>query len=143
MDPEKLEVKDIYSPLVDLAIHSQENKLNLFSSFLFFQSILLLAWATVWQMSSVPGRRLILLAFSLFGGLISIMWAGLGSDYADSARQLFKSAANLEKYFPPEVACHPMTERENTLASQITVATQRKASNCPCYMGFCCSVHHA
>lgn len=79
----QLDVKDLYGPLVELAIHGQDNKLNLFSSFLFFQSILLLAWATVWQ-TDMGGRLPILLAISVFGTVSSIVWAAMGPDYAES-----------------------------------------------------------
>src|SRR5881227_698717 len=60
--------------------NTQDNKLNLFSSFLFFQSILLLAWATVWQ-TELAGRNTILLVFSIFGVISSGPWAVTGSDY--------------------------------------------------------------
>jgi hypothetical protein len=94
---EKLKVKDIYAPLVALVTHGQDNKLNLFSSFLFFQSILLLAWATVWQIQRQPERDAILMVFSVFGIVSSVLWAMLGSDYADASQQFSDAAEELEK----------------------------------------------
>jgi len=95
-----LKIADIYEPLILLAIHGQDNKLNLFSCFLFFQSILLLAWATVWQISS-SGRTWILLIFSGFGMFSSLIWAELGTDYNNAARRYWEAVADFEsKYFP-------------------------------------------
>jgi len=82
---ERIQIADLYGPLIELAIHGQDNKLNLLSSFLFFQSILLLAWATVWQVS-LPGRIWILLLLTAFGVFSSIIWAKLGNDYDKAAR---------------------------------------------------------
>ena len=92
----KLKVQDIYGPLVELVTHGQDNKLNLFSSFLFFQSILLLAWATVWQIKQ-PGRDAILMAFSVFGIVSSVLWALIGSDYANASRGFSDVAEGFEK----------------------------------------------
>ena len=114
---QKLQVADIYGPLIELGIHGQENRLNLFSSFLFFQSVLLLAWATVWQVSW-PGRTWILLIFSGFGIFSSVVWAVLSSDYADAARRFVKTGADFEKkYFPSGVA-HVLAAREEIIASK-------------------------
>ncbi len=99
----RLNAKEIYAPLVELVIHGQDNKLNLFSSFLFFQSILLLAWATVWQ-TELAGRNTILLVFSIFGVISSGPWAVTGSDYADASRQFCDVAEELEKrHFPNDI----------------------------------------
>jgi hypothetical protein len=99
VDPkQELEVRDIYASVVDLAIHSQDNRMNLFSSFLFFQSVLLLAWATIWQTGGDAARGPILLVLSVFGTLSSVLWGALGSDYANSGRQFSQAAADLEKY---------------------------------------------
>ena len=93
--------KDIYPSLVDLAIHGQDNKLNLFSGFLFFQSILLLAWATVWQVKG-DGKCWILAALSLFGTLSSFAWAFLERDYANASESVSKAAVWYENQHFPE-----------------------------------------
>jgi hypothetical protein len=120
----KLEVSDIYGPLIELTIHGQDNKLNLFSSFLFFQSILLLAWATVWQIS-LPGRTWILLIFSSFGIFSSVIWAILSSDYANAGRRFSETGAQFEdRYFPLGVP-HFLSAREEIVASKPTWKTGR------------------
>jgi hypothetical protein len=99
-DPsEPLLPSDIYPSLVELTIHGQDNKLNLFSGFLFFQSVLLLAWATVWQMDK-SGRCLILALLSLFGSLSSVVWALLESDYEQASTDFSKAAADIEMHAP-------------------------------------------
>jgi hypothetical protein len=113
----QLQPADIYGPLVELAIHGQDNKLNLFSSFLFFQSIFLLAWTTVWQME-INGRIQILTALSVFGTVSSVVWATLGPDYANSARKFNQAAAGLEKYFPKEIP-HFLSDREETIRRKL------------------------
>jgi hypothetical protein len=114
-DPEegKLEPRDIYGPIVELAIHSQDNKINLFTSFLFFQSIFLLAWSTVWQME-IAGRLWILSILAAFGAGNSVVWAMLAPDYADSARKFSQAAAGLERYFPKAIP-HLISAREATI----------------------------
>lgn len=100
-DSNSLHPKDIYPSLVELVIHGQDNKLNLFSGFLFFQSILLLAWATVWQMDrSGTGRFCILGLLSLFGSLSSIVWALLETDYANASARFSDIAVEVEKHLP-------------------------------------------
>jgi hypothetical protein len=114
---QKLQISDIYGPLIELAIHGQDNKLNLFSSFLFFQSILLLAWATVWQIRS-PGRLWILFVFSGFGAFSSVIWAVLGGDYANSARRFSETGAEYEKNYFPNDAPSVLVAREKVVAGK-------------------------
>lgn len=113
---QKLQVADIYGPLIELAIHGQDNKLNLFSSFLFFQSILLLAWATIWQISASPGRTWILLTFSAFGIFSSVIWAVLSGDYANAARRFSETGAEFEKRYFPSGVPHFLGPREEIVA---------------------------
>jgi len=108
---QKLQIADIYGASIQLATHGQDNKLNLFSSFLVFQSILLLAWVTVWQAHS-PGGIWMLLIFSGFAVLSSVIWAALGRDYCDAAEGFNQTGAGFEKhYFPVEVS-HLLATRE-------------------------------
>jgi hypothetical protein len=113
----RLEIGDIYGPIIELGIHGQDNRLNLFSSFLFFQSILLLAWATVWQVS-LPGRTWILLRFSGFGMFSSVVWAMLSSDYANTARRFIETGAEIEKKYFPNGVSHVLEAREVIVASK-------------------------
>jgi hypothetical protein len=116
---EKLGVKDIYGPLIELVTHGQDNKLNLFSSFLFFQSILLLAWATVWQIQQAPGRDAILLVFSVFGIASSVLWARIGSDYADASRQFSDVAEEFEKLHFETGIPHFLSARGETVRKNV------------------------
>ena len=101
-DPEPIHPKEIYSTLVELVIHGQDNKLNLFSGFLFFQSVLLLAWATVWQMDQQHSRCPILALLSLFGFLSSVAWGILEFDYDDASKGFSKVADQIEQHLPPQ-----------------------------------------
>ncbi len=120
----KLNPKDVYATLVQLGIHGQDNKLNLLSSFLFFQSVLLLAWATVWQIECNAGRVQILHAFSFFGTLSSIVWFVLGLDYADASKQYSKAAEDLERHFENGLP-RPLTERHKKLDDKSPLATSK------------------
>jgi hypothetical protein len=115
---QRVQIADIYGPLVELIIHGQDNKLNLFSSFLFFQSILLLAWATVWQISSSPGRTWILLIFSAFGMFSSVVWAVLSGDYANAGRRFSEAGVQFERKFFPSGVSHFLEAREEIVASK-------------------------
>jgi hypothetical protein len=97
---EQPSAKEIYPSLVDLVIHAQDNKLNLFGNFLFFQSILLLAWATVWQIATNQHREFILGCLSVFGILSSIAWAFLEEDYAHAGHSANRIAVRSEKHLP-------------------------------------------
>ena len=105
-----LEPGDVFPSLVDVAIHSQENKLNLFSGFLFFQSILLLAWATIWQTCNA-GRNAILFVMAVFGAAASIPWAFLGWDYADASDHFNAAAVDFEETYRLFDSGRPLAER--------------------------------
>lgn len=127
-DPNRktLELGGVYQSLIELAIHGQDNKLNLFSSFLFFQSVLLLAWATVWQTTDNNARYAILVVLTCFGSLSSVLWAVLGSDYADSSDLFSCAAEKLEEFFPNEVKQRPLTERRRQRRGKGTFFTSRR-----------------
>ena len=68
-------------------------------------------------MASNPGRDAILLVFSCFGSLSSIVWAALAGNYAELQWHFEQAVVELEKgYFPEHVPLASVKRREKVLA---------------------------
>ena len=66
--------KELYPSLVQLRIHADSVTWNRFYNFLMFNSILVLAWATVYAAHPRPiGAWAVLVAFCFFGGLSGVV----------------------------------------------------------------------
>jgi len=100
---EKIDVKDIYSNLVQLTIHSEEIAWNRFNSFLLASSILIIAWATIYVAIDIPDKKIILLAICCFGFLISLFFSGLGY----RSRRFLQEHIRLGEYIEADPNCWP------------------------------------
>jgi hypothetical protein len=103
--------KELYPALVQLIIHAESVTWNRFYNFLMFNTILVLAWATVWVSGASQLKAVILVAISSLGGVSGVFWAALGyrgraflSDYMKMATDLEADsnvwAGEIEKYKP-------------------------------------------
>jgi hypothetical protein len=103
--------KELYPALVQLIIHAESVTWNRFYNFLMFNTILVLAWATVWVSGAPQLKAVILVAISSLGGVSGVFWAALGyrgraflSDYMKMAADLEADsnvwAGEIEKYKP-------------------------------------------
>ena len=93
--------KGLYPALVNLVIHGQENKLQTLNLYLLFNSIIIVAWATLF--SATPLILTVKIACTLFcslGILLAIIWMPLGWDYANASDHFSKSAECLENNLP-------------------------------------------
>ncbi len=76
---DKISPKVIYSGLLSLVIHAEAVRWNRFNNFLMVNSILLLAWATIYTYKDISLMRSIVLMLISFIGLFSgLIWSGLG-----------------------------------------------------------------
>lgn len=77
-DREVISVKEAYPILVQLVIHAESISWNRFYNFLMANSILVLAWATIFAAQRDRAySRAVLAAICLFGTTSGIAWAGL------------------------------------------------------------------
>jgi len=76
---EVVSAKEVYPALVQLAIHAESITWNRFYNFLMANSILVLAWATIFasSLSDRPGPKTVLAAICILGGASGVAWAGL------------------------------------------------------------------
>lgn len=76
---EVVSAREAYPALVQLVIHAESITWNRFYNFLMANSILVLAWATVFASPGNDriGSRVVLAAICVLGGASGIAWAGL------------------------------------------------------------------
>ncbi len=109
---EKISIKEVYSSLVQLATEAESITWNRFYNFLMGNSILILAWATMFSITS-PSRMAthVLVAICVVGGVSGLIWAALGNRgrkfvylYIDLGVQMEADATcwqnELDKYKP-------------------------------------------
>jgi hypothetical protein len=72
--------KDAYTSLVQLIINAETISWNRFYNFLMFNTILVLAWATIWvsKDAAAVSKAVVLVAICSLGGISGIFWAALG-----------------------------------------------------------------
>src|SRR5207244_552336 len=87
-----------YPALIQLVVHAESISWNRLYNFLMGNSILVLAWATIYasNQDSVP-TRLVLSAICVLGGLSGIAWADLGKRTRKHLDQHFDQAREIEK----------------------------------------------
>jgi hypothetical protein len=75
-----MSAKEVYAALVELVIHSESISWNRFYNFLMGNSILVLAWATIFANCNCKGSvvNVVLVAICVLGGLSGVAWAALG-----------------------------------------------------------------
>ena len=93
--------KDLYTALVQLTIHGQENKLQTLNLYLVFNSIIILAWATLFSSDSlILTAKLASTFFCILGILLALVWMVLGWDYANASDLFSEFAERIESKFP-------------------------------------------
>lgn len=71
--------KDLYAHLVQLVVHSESISWSRFANYLTCNSILLLAWATLFvSVTHGLATRLVMALLCIIGGLSGVAWADLG-----------------------------------------------------------------
>jgi hypothetical protein len=76
----------VYGPLLQLAIHGQENKWWMLYVFLMFNSIVLLSCAALYAVQQFTvGHRILLYLFSAAGTLVDVCWIVMAQDYVKAS----------------------------------------------------------
>lgn len=76
-----METKELYPSLIQLIIHAENITWSRFNNFLMFNTILVLAWSTVFASnltSFQQSRMVVLVAFCILGAVSGVFWAALG-----------------------------------------------------------------
>jgi len=69
----------MYSCVAQFLMHAENTSWNRFYNFLMVNSILVLAWATLYNpLDLTPQRDVVLTAICILGGVSCVFWAGLG-----------------------------------------------------------------
>jgi hypothetical protein len=115
---EKISAKEVYSALVQLVIHAESITWDRFNNFLMGNSILVLAWATIF-VSTTDSRMttFVLSAICILGVLIGPAWAALGVRGSKYHEKYVDLASNMEKNstcWPDELDKHkPFAQTED------------------------------
>jgi hypothetical protein len=110
--PPKPEINEFYFPLVNLAIHGQENKWWMLYIYLVFNSILVLSCSTILVAQSYRLMHQIALSLFCIGGvLINGCWLFMAQDYVHASNLYSDIAREAENWMPAEVR-RPLTERQ-------------------------------
>jgi len=100
---------DIYSTLVQLLAHAESTTWNRLYNFLTANSILILAWATIFtsdaSINTEVLKKIILLVISIMGGLMGIFWAALGA----RGRKYVDKYIEIGSYLESDPNCWPST----------------------------------
>lgn len=110
----------LHSSLVQLVIHAEATSWNRFYNFLMFNSILILAWSTIYVATLKPGAAAILATMAALGAVSGIAMAALGrrgrmflDEYVDLAVKI--EADN--KCWPADLAQYkPLTLTKDRIA---------------------------
>lgn len=108
--------KTVYQVLDSLHAQSEQMRWTRLNTLLALNSILLVAWAVVFGVESVPYKWILLAVLALFGMVLSVLWSFAGrrsSVYVKSFKDL---AIRMEKRFPGTLP-RPYHQIENVLDS--------------------------
>ncbi len=83
----------LYNASIQLIIHAENTSWTRIINFLTADSILMLAWATIFASSDLANKAWVLIIMSLVGFLLSIVWAPFGS----RGRRYFKRYVDIAK----------------------------------------------
>ena len=98
----KVSITELYPSLVHLIVHDETITWSRFSNFLWFNSILILSWATIYSSKKITildsGFALIVLVTICILGIISgIFWSGIGKRGRDYLNAHVDLASKIEK----------------------------------------------
>jgi hypothetical protein len=94
--------KEVYPSLINLIIHAETISWSRFYNFLVFNTILILAWATIYVKAPPPYLAGYVMAVLCFlGALSSIFWFGLGV----RGREFLQNYIDLAKNFESDSKC--------------------------------------
>ncbi len=100
---------EIYSALVQLVIHAESITWNRFYNYLTGNSILVLAWATIFSSDQRRIlRSLVMVGICLLGGLSGLAWAGLGKRGRAFLNKFVDLSAGLEN----DSTCWPQAQMQ-------------------------------
>lgn len=115
---------DLYASLVQLRIHADSITWNRFYNFLMFNTILVLAWTSVYAADPTPRcARGVLISFCLFGALSGIAWAVLGyrgRRFLSELMELCKKAEADSRIWPEYLDDHKPATLELHLRETLT-----------------------
>jgi len=94
---EKITVKEIYNTLVQMMIQSESISWNRFYNFLMGNSILILAWATIFiSQKKSPWGNIVMVSICLLGAISSPFYAVLGKRGRDFLEHYVKQLIKIE-----------------------------------------------
>ena len=102
--------QSLYSAATNLAIYSEQSRWARLNSYLVVNSILLVAWATVFASQSGDHRSSVLAVLCLPGIALGILWAFLGERSSQYLDILHSSIEKFEKSIPVEMSLRPFLE---------------------------------
>ena len=97
---EKVSAKELYQGLIELVKISETISWGRFNSFLLFNSILILAWSTVFTSKIILNSGLsliVLVAIVILGMTSGVFWAGLGKRGRAFVKHYLDQASYVEK----------------------------------------------
>ena len=98
----KIDEKDMYTTFFQLVLHSESISWSRFNNLLIINSILILAWATIFasNSSSRLASKIVMVVICALGILSSVAWADLGKrgrEYLDAYKNKAKSIETNKK----------------------------------------------
>ncbi|MFZ2640706.1 MAG: hypothetical protein WA117_06935 [Verrucomicrobiia bacterium] len=120
--------KDIYLALNQTIIHAETISWNRFYNFLMFNTILVLAWATIYaQMNRPPMARTVMAVMCALGFFSGLFWWGLGL----RGRDFLQHYRNLARQMERNPACWPTSLNEYKIDDS-TESVLAKFKRSPC-----------
>ena len=97
--------KDVYPSFIQLIIHAETISWTRFYHYLVFNTILILAWATIYSAPGDPPRLKVAVtaAVCFIGALSGVFWALLGA----RGRKFLRKYIGVTKEFEADLACWP------------------------------------
>lgn len=115
----------IYSTLVRLAEHGQQNKWQTLQMFLIAQGVLLAGWTSLYAKPN--DNLLLLLGICGIGFVFGLIWSRLGIDYAKASTLFSEIAEDYENHLP--LRYRPLTRRREQITSKVGRITGRLATS--------------
>jgi len=104
---------DLYNATIQLISLSENISWTRTTNFLFANSILMLAWATIFAGSRIHGTGYFLTLLALLGFLLSVLWAPFGSRSRKYLNRYREIGGALEQDVPPPLCDGPLNAGAN------------------------------